>query len=144
VILPDVNVLVYAFRREADHHTDYAGWLTEVVGGSDELAVVDDSLVSVVRIVTSRRIFVDPAPTDDALAFVDRVRAARRSRSIRSTAATWRRFGELVRADPGVRATLVPDAWLAAMALTHGCRLATADRGFARFPGLDQFDPVAR
>jgi len=32
---------------------------------------------------------------------------------------------------------------LAALALTHGCRIATADRGFARFPGLDWFDPAA-
>jgi predicted nucleic acid-binding protein len=37
----------------------------------------------------------------------------------------------------------VPDAYLAALAISHGCRLATADRGFARFPGLDHFDPAA-
>jgi predicted nucleic acid-binding protein len=41
-----------------------------------------------------------------------------------------------------VRGPLVPDAWLAALALSHGCRLATADRGFARFDGLDWFVPV--
>jgi len=44
---------------------------------------------------------------------------------------------------PAISGTLVPDAHLAAVALTHGCRLATADRGFARFPGLDWFDPAA-
>jgi len=33
---------------------------------------------------------------------------------------------------------LVPDAHLGAV-----CRLATADRGFARFPDLDSFDPAA-
>jgi predicted nucleic acid-binding protein len=40
-------------------------------------------------------------------------------------------------------ATSRPDAYLASLALTHRCRLATADRGFARFPGLDWFDPAA-
>ena len=36
----------------------------------------------------------------------------------------------------------LPDAWLAALAKAHGCRLATADRGFVRFAGLDWFDPA--
>ncbi|MDQ3642021.1 MAG: hypothetical protein M3450_11325 [Actinomycetota bacterium] len=36
----------------------------------------------------------------------------------------------------------MPDAHLAAVAVAHGCRLATADRGFARFPALDWFDPA--
>jgi predicted nucleic acid-binding protein len=37
VILPDVNVLVYAYRREAQNHAAYASWLTAVVAGRDEL-----------------------------------------------------------------------------------------------------------
>jgi len=44
--------------------------------------------------------------------------------------------------DELVRGPLVLDAWLAALALSHGCRMATADRGFARFEGLDWFVPV--
>jgi predicted nucleic acid-binding protein len=42
-----------------------------------------------------------------------------------------------------IRGNLVPDAWIAALAISHGARLATADRGFARYEGLDFFDPVA-
>ena len=49
----------------------------------------------------------------------------------------------LVDQDGGITGNVVPDAHLAAVALTYGCRLATADRGFARFPGLDWFDPAA-
>jgi hypothetical protein len=37
----------------------------------------------------------------------------------------------------------VPDALLAALAIANRCRLATADRGVARFPALDWFDPAA-
>lgn len=55
---------------------------------------------------------------------------------------TWSRFGSLLRADDGVAGNLVPDALLASLALAHGCRLATADRGFARYPGLTWFDPA--
>lgn len=143
MILPDVNVLVYAFRREAADHERYARWLAGVVAGDDELALHDLPLVGMIRIVTNRRIVATPAPLETALAFVARLRAAPRRRWLPAAEATWERWEQLAEADRGIAGNLVPDAHLASLALTHGCRLATADRGFARFPGLDWFDPLA-
>ncbi|MGH9130808.1 MAG: TA system VapC family ribonuclease toxin [Acidimicrobiales bacterium] len=141
MILPDVNVLVYAFRREALDHDRYASWLSTVIAGS-ELALVETVLLGLVRIVTNPRIMADPAPAPVALKFVDALLAAPRARQLVPTAATWDRFRSIVTRDEQVRGILVPDAWLAALALSHGCRLATADRGFARFEGLAWFIPV--
>jgi toxin-antitoxin system PIN domain toxin len=143
VILPDVNVLVYAFRREADEHERYAAWLADVVAGSDELALHDPVLLGFVRIVTNPRIVPVPAPTALALEFVRRLRSARRSRWIPAGPASWDRLGLLADQDRGISGNLIPDAHIAAVALSHGCRVATADRGFARFPGLTWFDPAA-
>ncbi len=141
MILPDVNVLVYAFRREADDHDRYASWLAETVARS-ELALVETVLLGMVRVVTSPRIMADPAPTPIALRFVETLLAAPRARQLAPTAATWLQLGAIAAGDGQVRGPLVPDAWLAALALSHGCRLATADRGFARFEGLDWFIPA--
>lgn len=58
------------------------------------------------------------------------------------TPSTWTRFATLLRDDPMGHANRVPDAWLAACAIENGGRLATADRGMARWPGLDWFDPL--
>lgn len=143
MILPDVNVLVYAYRREAEEHEAYAAWITRLVAGQDELALVDHCLVGFLRIVTNPRILADPAPISDALAFVDRLRNARRGYPIAASTATWAVFAAHVAQDRGIRGNLVPDAYLAALAASHGCRLATADRGFARFPDLKFFNPVA-
>ena len=142
MILPDVNVLVYAYRREARNHTTYASWLTAIAAGQDELALADHCLTGLLRIVTNPRIFADPAPSDEALRFVDRLRAAPRARPLAATSATWELLGAHICRDQGIRGNLVPDAYLAALAVSHGCRLATFDRGFARFPGLDFFDPA--
>lgn len=142
MILPDVNVLVYAFRREAIDHDGYASWLSQTLARA-ELALVDTVLLGLVRIVTSPRIMADQAPTPVALRFVDALRQAPRARQLTPTAATWERFRSIAAGDEQVRGSLVPDAWLAALALSHGCRVATADRGFARFDGLDWFVPVA-
>jgi uncharacterized protein len=143
VILPDVNVLVYAYRREAEEHDAYAAWLTTLVAGDDELALADHCLTGFLRVVTNPRIFTDPAPTAGALAFVDRLRRARRGRPVTATSATWDVLARHIAQDRGIRGNLVPDAYLAALAVSHGCRLATADRGFARFPELEFFNPVA-
>jgi hypothetical protein len=40
------------------------------------------------------------------------------------------------------RGPLVTHAHLAALAIEHGCALATTDRDFARFPGLKFFNPL--
>ena len=141
MILPDVNVLVSAFRREAVDHDRYATWLSSALVRS-ELALVETVLLGVIRIVTSPRIMADPAPTPLALRFADALRAAPRARALAPTAATWECFRTIATRDVQVRGALVPDAWLAALALSHGCQVATADRGFARFEGLDWFVPV--
>jgi toxin-antitoxin system PIN domain toxin len=141
VIQPDVNVLVYAFRREAERHDEYARWLADAAA-TQEIALAETVLTGFLRIVTHRRIFKDPSPTSVALDFVTALRSAPRARVLTPTSATWARFETIARADVQVRGPLVPDAWLAALALSHGCRLATADRGFARFEGLDYFVPV--
>ena len=143
MILPDVNVLVYAYRREAEDHDAYAAWLTTLVAGQDELALADHCLTGFLRIVTSPRIFTDPAPAAKALGFVDRLRRARRGRPIAATPSTWDVLAGHIGRDRNVRGNLMPDAYLAALAISHGCRLATADRGFARYTGLEFFDPVA-
>lgn len=112
------------------------------MAGADSLALVDVVLVGFVRIVTNPQIFADPAPTADATRFVDAVRVARKSRWLPPTTAAWEQFCALSAGDERIRGNLVPDAWLAALATVHGCRLATADRGFARFPDLDWFTPA--
>lgn len=78
MILPDVNVLVYAFRREAVDHDRYASWLSATLVRS-ELALVETVLLGMIRIVTSPRIMTEPAPTPVALRFVNLLLGAPRS-----------------------------------------------------------------
>ena len=143
MIVPDVNVLVYAYHRDAAEHEQYAEWLADVVAGPEELGLVEAALTGFLRVVTHPRIYSDPAPSVEALAFVTALRNGSHARALAATEATWQHFADIATADRQVRGALVPDAWLAAMARSHGGRLATADRGFARFPGLRWFDPAA-
>ena len=142
MILPDVNTLVYAFRRNTEHFEDYAGWLNATVAGTEPILLPDVVLTGFLRVVTNRRIFTDPAPAPAALAFVEALRASPVGRALSPTDAAWRQLARFISNDPYIVGNLVPDAWIAALAVTSGARVATADAGFARFEGLMWFNPV--
>ena len=91
-------------------------------------------MASVIRLATSARVFVRP---DDANAVVEylEVLLETPAQLVRPGATHWGRFAGLCR-DLRLRANLVPDAYLAALALDENAELITFDRGFARYPGL--------
>lgn len=138
----DVNVLVYANRREASHHERYVDWLDDARVGSEPLGLSDVVLQGFLRIVTHPRIFKEPTPLPIALEFVEGLRGSPASLSIAPGERHWSIFTELCRQ---VEATgnSIPDAFLAALAIENGGTWVTADRGFARFPGLRWEHPLA-
>ncbi len=141
MILPDVKLLVFAAHHDAPHHDVTVDWLRGAVS-DDAVALCDLVIAGAIRVLTNPRVFQIPAPMREALAFIDALRAEQTVRMVHATAATWRTFAELAARDSQIRANLVPDAYLAALAISHGCRLASVDRGFGRFPGLVHFDPT--
>lgn len=135
-LLIDVNVLVYAFKVEQPQHDLYRTWLHDLIADGTQLAIAESVVTGFIRIVTSRRIYTNPAPTALANDFVEALAGTPGTSWLAPNDATWSRFVELCAADSQIRGNLVPDAWLAALALSNHCELATADRGFARYPGL--------
>jgi toxin-antitoxin system PIN domain toxin len=143
MILPDVNVLVYAFRESAKEHAIYARWLHSVRQEGEELLLPDAVLAGFLRVATHTGIPLPAASMHRALAFVSILRSDPNTREIDNTDAVWAQFDRLAADDIGVKGNVVPDAYLAAVAISHKARIATRDRGFGRFPGLRWFDPAA-
>ena len=69
MILPDVNVLLYAFRDDSVDHARYRGWLDGVVNGDEAYGMSPQVLASVVRIATHPRIYAAPSRLEEALSF---------------------------------------------------------------------------
>jgi predicted nucleic acid-binding protein len=111
------------------------------VDGPEELALHDLSLVGVVRIVTNPRIVRPPAPVELALDFVHRLIAAPRARWLSAGPRAWSELATLAAGDRALGGNLTPDAYLASLALTHGCRWRPptgASPGFRDSTGLIQ------
>jgi uncharacterized protein len=140
--LVDVNVLVYAFRDAAPDHAAYRSWLTTLMGSFEAYAVSDHVLAGFLRIVTHPRIFDPPTRLDQALLFVQAHRLRANAVPVAPGARHWDIFTRLCLA-AGAKGNLVPDAWLAALAIENGCELVSTDRDFARFEGLRWKHPLS-
>jgi hypothetical protein len=143
VIALDSNVLVYARRTEAPHHDQARALLARLAEGEEPWALFWPCLYEFLRVVTHPRVFDPPTSIDRAL---EDLESLLDSPSLQLLGEGPAHRSHLVRAVRGGAASgnLVPDAHIAALAVEHGVReLLSADRDFARFPGLRVRDPFA-
>ena len=136
MILPDVNVLIYAFRSDSVDHSNYKKWLEEVINGDAAFGVAPQVLSSVVRICTHPRIFKRPSDLRETLAFCNVILECPNATLIFPQDRHWSIFQNLC-VTTKATGNLVPDAWLAALAIESGCEWVTTDGDFARFKELE-------
>jgi toxin-antitoxin system PIN domain toxin len=141
MILMDVNILVYAFRKDATDHARYRDWLHGVVNAPSAFGSSDLVMSGFLRIVTHPKVFKQPSTWSEATDFVRMVRNQPNCRSITCGERHWDIFTDLChKAD--AKGNLVADAFLAAIAIESGCEWITTDRDFAKFPGLKWRHPL--
>lgn len=142
MILCDVNVLVYAYRTEAPEHERYVAWLREAIASEQAYGVSELVLSRFLRVVTHPRGMTTPAPIRSALGFADKLLEQPNAVTLTPGRRHWAIFERLCR-EANATGNLVPDAYLAALAIEHGAELITTDGDFARFPGLRWRHPLA-
>jgi toxin-antitoxin system PIN domain toxin len=135
MILPDVNVLVHAFRADSSDHALCRSWLQGVVNGDSRYAMSPHVLSGVVRVTTHPKVFRRPSTLEEAIGFCEVLLGQPHCVVIQSGEAHWKIFARLCR-EADARGNLVPDAWFAALAIEFGCEWITMDHDYARFSGL--------
>jgi len=143
VILPDVNVLIAAFRSDHEFHVVCRSWLEHTLRSDNAFGISELALAGFVRVVTNPRAVRDANTLDEALVFAEAV--VRPSQAVRVSPGPrhWDIFTRLCR-ESHVKGDLVTDAYFAALAIEHGCEWITLDGDFARFPGLKWRRPDER
>jgi uncharacterized protein len=143
VILPDVNVLLYAFRSDSEKHEGHRIWLEELINGDAAYGMSPQVLASVIRLATHPRVFIHPSRLADALEFASVVMNQPHCQIIQPGPRHWSVFTRLCQS-ANAYGNLVQDAWLAALAIESGCEWITNDRDYARFDGLQWRTPLPR
>jgi toxin-antitoxin system PIN domain toxin len=140
MILPDVNVLIYAFRQDVPQHAICRGWLAGVVEGDARFGLSPMVLSAVVRITTNPRLYKMPSAVDEAFGFCGDLLGQPHCQIVEPGERHWDIFKQLC-FHTGIKGPDVTDAWFAALAIKWGCVWITLDKDFARFPGLKWHAP---
>ena len=141
MIIPDVNILLYAYNADSPQHAQAAAWVEELFSGTEIVGLSWVTLWAFLRLSTNSRIWPNPKSSLQALEIV---KSWLRQPDVEVVHPGERHFellGGLV-TRYGVSSTLIGDAALAAIALEHGATLASTDQDFRRFPELKWVNPL--
>src|SRR5258705_1620052 len=133
MLMPDVNVLVYAHRADTVQHEKALAWLDELAAADAPFGVSTLVATGFVRVVTGKTVFASkPSTVAVGLDFIDELLSSDSSRLMTPGPEHWKIFSRLCLA---ARATgkLAADAQHAAVAIESGGTLVTADADFEQF-----------
>ncbi|MDE0680359.1 MAG: type II toxin-antitoxin system VapC family toxin [Gammaproteobacteria bacterium] len=141
MIIPDINLLVYAHDSRSRQHAAAKSWWEGLMNGTEAVGLPWAVILGFVRITTNRRILDNP---------LDVAGACRRVRS-------WLARPQVILIEPGVRhadlffrmlesagtaGNLTTDAHLAALTIEHQAKLHSTDADMVRFSGLKWLNPL--
>ena len=142
MIIPDTNLLVYAYNNEVSQHTAARQWWEKLVAGNEIVGIPWVVSTGFVRVMTLRNVLSSPISTAEAVGHVQE----------------WFQHEHIMPVNPeddhllhlhqvlqvaGRGGNLVPDAHIAAIAMEHEAEVHTYNtRDFARFPGLRWRNPL--
>lgn len=141
MIIPDINLLVYAYNRAAVHHAKARAWWERVLNGETPVGIPWIVSAGFIRLMTHPRVLVDPMPVADAVAAVRTWHAS----DVALAVNPGERFGAIFLGyleRLGIGGNLTTDAQIAALAAENQAVLYTNDRDFSRFDGLRLRNPL--
>jgi toxin-antitoxin system PIN domain toxin len=138
--LIDVNLLVYATNRGDPRSPRAAEWFDTLMNSGERVALPWHTLLGFIRVSTNPRSQKAALSMDAALEFVEDWLEWESVWVPEPTPNHFPLIAELLRAVP--RHKLVPDAHLAALAISHGLTLCSTDVDFRLFKGLRLVNPL--
>lgn len=142
MILPDANLLLYAYHPRADQHPASKAWLEDTLSGGELVGFTWSGLWAFLRISTNPRVFEQPLGPKEAADIVSAWLERSNTIILEPGERHWQILGHLI-VDGQCVGPLITDAAVAALAIEHGARLHTTDKDFARFDGLDWTNPIS-
>ncbi len=141
MIVPDINLLVYAYNSDAPDHDRARRWWEAALSATRPVGLAWVAMLGYVRLSTSRSVLIDPFTPPEAIGHV-RSWLARPQVTVLSPGARHLDLFEDLMQAAGASGQLTTDVHLAALAIEHQAELCSNDSDFSRFPGLHWTDPL--
>jgi len=141
MILPDINVLIYAHDESSPHHSQARQWWEQQLNGTHAIGLAWVVLLGFIRLLTNRRVCQNPFTPEEILDIIKTWLELPHVSIIHPSDRHFARLADLIR-EVGTAGNLTTDAHLAALAMERGLILHTTDADFTRFPGLKWKNPL--
>ena len=142
MIVPDLNLLLYAVFDGFAEHPRARRWWEEALSGREPVGLAGLVLFGFLRLATSRRVFVRPLSLAQAVAHVETWLSRPCVEYLPDSARQFQVALDLLR-KVGATGNLTTDAQIAAHALVVRGTVYSHDTDFARFAGVQRLDPLA-
>ena len=142
MIVCDANLLIYAYNSGSIHHAKARAWLEATLSEVEVVGLPWQAIAAFLRVMTNPRLPAERFTVTQAAQIVDSWLAHPAVRVLTPGDLYWPLFRRMV-VEGQAAGPLVSDAEIAALTLEYGGVLHTADRDFARFPGLRWVNPLA-
>lgn len=133
MIVPDANLLLYAYDRASQFHEPAREWWEECLSGREAIGLTHPTIFAFLRIATNARAFVEPMTLDEAAAHVETWVDRQNTQILQEPSNHASAVVALLKSAGGGAGNLVTDAQIAALAQAYRAVVHTADRDFMRF-----------
>ena len=141
MIVIDVNLLLYAYSAPSPRQEKVRAWLEKTLSSVEPVGLPWPVISAFIRIVTSLKLSGLRRSPQEAIAAVEHWLGQPNVRILTPGDNHWAQFRQMI-LDGQALGDLVSDAHIAALTIEYGGVLYTADRDFARFPGLRWVNPL--
>lgn len=142
MIVPDVNLLVYAVNRDAPEHRRAKAWLEKAISGPDTMGFSWKVLLAFLRLSSRSGLLRNPLSPEATLDLI-RTWLEQPSAKVVNPGQNHRLILREFFSATGTAGNLTADAHLAAIAIEHGAELRSSGNDFCRFPPLIWRNPLA-
>jgi toxin-antitoxin system PIN domain toxin len=142
VIVLDANLLIYSYNRGSAYHTKARPWLEKTFSGIEMVGLPWQTVSAFLRVMTNRRLPGECFTVEQAAGIVDLWLAHPIVQVLTPGDEHWRLLRRMV-VEGRASGPLVGDSEIATLTVEYGGVLHTADRDFARFPGLRWVNPLS-
>ena len=140
MILPDVNVLLYAYDKSSQFNRVAARWLENILS-NEEVFFSWHTITGFLRIITHPSALANPTTVEKAVSIVDSWLQLENTHLVTLEKKGWPLFSSIL-VEGQATGNLVMDAYLAATAVSCGAQVASSDRDFLRFSNVAVTDPL--
>lgn len=141
MIVPDANLLIYAYDTTSPHHAKARSWWESALSGAEPVGIPWVVILAFTRLMTHPTVSENPMTVAQARAAVEAWLACEHVRMLSVEPDTINTFFTLLD-EAGIGGNLSTDALIAATASEHGGCVYSNDRDFDRFAGLVWRNPL--